>query len=56
MTSVSKHWRRQLWGVGARATLDFQQFTFFYHTLELKMHEGAISHVKCLQDFPYHNY
>jgi len=29
------HWRRQLWGVGARAPLDFQQFLFFYHTLEL---------------------
>jgi len=23
------HWRRQLWGTGARALLDFQQFNFF---------------------------
>ena len=26
---ADKHWRRQVWGTGARAPLDLQQFNFF---------------------------
>jgi len=42
-TYLLTYWRRRLWGIGARAPLVFQQFTFFLP------HFGAIE-VKCLQD------
>jgi len=30
-TENQEHWRRQLWGTGARAPLDFQLFNFSRH-------------------------
>jgi len=34
------HWRRQLWGTGARALpINFQQFIFFQLGLTLEMHK-----------------
>ena len=48
---VSYYWRRQLWGTGACAPLDFQQLIFFFFTLELyKVFIriiAVISYVKC---------
>ena len=34
LKNVIFHWRRQLWGTGARASLDFQLFNFFQVTSE----------------------
>jgi len=52
---VSYYWRRQLWGTGACAPLDFQQLIFFFFTLELyKVFIriiAVISYVKCFLGF-----
>jgi len=52
---ASHHWRRQLWGIGACAFLDFQQFIFYASLCSYKSMK-AIFRVKCVQDFAYHGY